>query len=257
MKKVFTVSILSLLLLSLCFGQEETVSEVDRIIEEFEKGSIETAEILALKALQREESFSRFERETIHLYLGYCYIAKGNRELAKRQFIKALELNPTLTLNPLFISPKISAVFDEARELFLKNKAERKSDLKNSSSMLRLSASWRSLVSPGWGHIYKGEKTKGYILIGANAAVLSTLAVLQWQCQESRQKYLDARIPSVIADKYDTYNMFYKARNITALLEAGLYIYCYLDCLYNESDLKSGNLTLIPSANGLTLLINF
>ena len=257
MKFVLSAFITLALLLGICYGQDELNPEVERLIEEFDRGNIESAEILALKALQKGDFFTLKELETIHLYLGYCYIATGERESARRQFYQALEINPNLKLDPLYISPKILAVFNEAREEFRNAVSTVQSHKDNNLAKLNISASWRSLILPGWGQIYKGERKKGYILIGIDFTLLSTLAVLQWKYQNSREKYLDAETSQDIADKYDTYNLYYKARNIAALVSIGLYTYSYLDCMYGKPSAQKASINIVPKYDGIALIYNF
>lgn len=58
----------------------------------------------------------------IYKYLAFCNSAYGKWDLVKKQFKRALEYNPKLELDPIFTSPKIMEVFQEAREEFGKER---------------------------------------------------------------------------------------------------------------------------------------
>ncbi len=50
-----------------------------------------------------------------HRFLAYTYVAKEDKEEAKKQFKKALEIDPKIELDPVYVSPKIIEVFKEAK----------------------------------------------------------------------------------------------------------------------------------------------
>jgi hypothetical protein len=56
------------------------------------------------------------ELSQAHLYLGIAQLALDRREVAKARFLDALEHDPQLTLSPSAFSPKVLALFEEARE---------------------------------------------------------------------------------------------------------------------------------------------
>ena len=47
-------------------------------------------------------------------FLAYAYIALDERESAKESFRHALRVDPTLELDPVYVSPKIIEIFREA-----------------------------------------------------------------------------------------------------------------------------------------------
>ncbi|GEM_PF-1710899 len=50
-----------------------------------------------------------------HRFLAYTYVAKEDKEEAKRHFKKALEIDPKMELDPIYVSPKIIEVFKEVK----------------------------------------------------------------------------------------------------------------------------------------------
>lgn len=50
-----------------------------------------------------------------HRFLAYTYVAKDEKDEAKREFKKALEIDPKMELDPVYVSPKIIEVFKEVK----------------------------------------------------------------------------------------------------------------------------------------------
>jgi len=62
------------------------------------------------RGLKREDDICKTYR-----FLAYCHIALGERNLGKRAFENALAIRPSLKLDPTYISPKITAIFEEVQ----------------------------------------------------------------------------------------------------------------------------------------------
>jgi hypothetical protein len=168
-----------------------------------------------------------------------------------------LEIDPSYKFNPQIISPKIIEIFDIALEQFkLRQKELLKANHKSMESQ-RISASLRSLMFPGLGQLYKGEKVKGYIIISAETVSLVGLGLMQWKYIEAHSDYLDASSPSAIADKYREYDTYYKLRNYLAITTVGIYFYSYIDCLYSPIPISQKSFSFSVSPSRLTLFIEF
>ena len=99
---------------------------------------------------------------------------------------------------------------------------------------LRAAAAMRSLALPGWGQLYKGENTKGWILLGVwgMAASGTVLAhIIRKQAEDDYLAATEALPEQEILDRFDRFNTWHKARNNLALATAGLWAYSYLDAL--------------------------
>lgn len=137
----------------------------------------------------------------IYKYLGFCYSAYDRRDLAKKQFKTALMYDPSLELDPVFTSPKIMQVFQEAKTEFERERPKIKRDQvpkgvqkkagepakgvaapSDRAAAPRVevrtvspgSAVFRSLLIPGWGQFYTRHPVKGGLFIGG---VVTTLAL--------------------------------------------------------------------------------
>lgn len=74
---------------------DETISEINMAVE---------------KGLPQKEDMLKAYR-----FLAYTYVAKDEKEEAKKAFTKALELDPKMELDPVYVSPKIIEVFKEVK----------------------------------------------------------------------------------------------------------------------------------------------
>ncbi len=72
----------------------------------------------AVDNLERAVELGLSQKDDIskaHRFLAYCYVALNEREKAKDSFHKALRVDPDLTLDPVYVSPKIIEVFEEVK----------------------------------------------------------------------------------------------------------------------------------------------
>jgi LysM repeat protein len=74
------------------------------------RGSVMDLQQAVLLGLENEEDLSKALR-----FLAYAYVALNERERAKDAFQRALEIDPALDLDPVYVSPKIMDVFREAK----------------------------------------------------------------------------------------------------------------------------------------------
>src|SRR5690606_33870504 len=92
------------------------VAEVEAAYERFD---YEAAEAPARQALANHEAFTPGQLVRLHTLLGLLLYARGEGLEAATQFRAALTLAPSLTLDPLLVSPATIAFFEETRGTFL------------------------------------------------------------------------------------------------------------------------------------------
>jgi len=165
----------------------------------------------------------------VHKYSAFCHAILGERDRAKEEFKKVLRLNPGLWLDEAEFPPKITAAFGRAKsELDIELRRERNEQLRRTT---RLEAGLRSAALPGWGQMYRGYTTKGYVLLGATIASAVGFGI-------TRSAYLDAQ---------DTYERAGKGADLDALFAdvdkradtvnrmayilGGIWAYTFLDAL--------------------------
>ncbi|HSD27536.1 MAG TPA: hypothetical protein VLL75_09535 [Vicinamibacteria bacterium] len=91
--------------------------EVEAGVRQVQEGDFETA-VTTLESASRRlvrDAGSPYLRVRATLHLGFAYVALDQRESAKARFKDALALDPGLRLTTERYSPKVVAVFEEAR----------------------------------------------------------------------------------------------------------------------------------------------
>jgi tetratricopeptide (TPR) repeat protein len=205
----------------------------------YDQGLFQEAELLALRTLQGADSLAPVDRSMLHRILGFTYVAMGENEKAKNQFMAWLDLDPLAELDSVYISPKIVTVFREAKA----EHQQRIRDLRKAETLptdLRREATARSLIFPGLGQIHAGYKTKGYSLVASEALLLGTIVYCQLQYDVKRDDYLSEHDPDRMQDLYDDANSFYRARNASIGLAAGVYLFSLYDALHLPPQKRGG-----------------
>ena len=111
-----------------------------------------------------------------------------------------------------------------------------------------LGAGWRSALLPGWGQLYAGHKTEGYISMGAVAVSGGMLAFSWMDYNKKLKEYEDLEEgldKEEYKKKYDAANDAYKFRNTMIAVLATAYGFNILDALldgvfYNSEEGASG-----------------
>jgi tetratricopeptide (TPR) repeat protein len=191
---------------------------------------------LCLRALAADPPPTLQDQVELYTHLAFASIALGKPEEAKVAFRSALDIDPDLILDPIYVSPKIIAIFDE-----IKTEKEREpgdlgiqpQELQLLSAIEKLEmcqgGAWRSLILPGWGQLYKGQKTKAIVHFTVQTLNVGTLLYAHFQMKQAHEDYLQAREPATIESKYDRYNSFYKLRNYCILSTAVVWLYSHID----------------------------
>jgi tetratricopeptide (TPR) repeat protein len=114
-----------------------------------------------------------------YIGLGVCRLETGDSTGAKREFEKALELDPSHQLDPLIITNKQAIeLFDDTkadirtrkeREAAKKREAEEKERIRKlRASLIGVQNNTRALtIVPGFGQFQNGQGTKGIFFLGA------------------------------------------------------------------------------------------
>jgi hypothetical protein len=99
---------------------------------------------------------------------------------------------------------------------------------------VRMAASWRSLVLPGWGQRYKNEPVKGAAFTAAQILSLAALIYMQSEASRRHDDYLAIKNfgSPLLDDRYQEYRRAYQTRNVVGYITLGIYALNYLDALY-------------------------
>ena len=212
-------------------AQETETELVDRAIVLFSSSNFDEAELVALRALVNQDRLAPVDKERLHRILGFIYVVQEKNQKAIQQFINWLELDPLVELDPVYISPKIIAVFEDAKRQYeLQQKL--KTPVDYTSLNQQVNAFKRSLFFPGIGQLYQGKQVKGYSLFAAEILLLGTFAYCQVNYIRTRDDYLAETDVTHMQSLYDEYNLFYRGRYASLFLAAGVYVYSLFDVLY-------------------------
>ncbi|WP_457652692.1 DUF5683 domain-containing protein [Rhodocaloribacter sp.] len=215
-------------------GQRTRAAVVEEIRQAYERLDYAEAEAKAHEALAANTDFTVDQLVEIHTLLALIAFSDNREAEARAQFMSALTLNPDLELDPLLVSPKILTFFDE-----IKRSRQRATSEQEPGAAIRYvrvedpraAAAMRSLLLPGWGQQYKGEKTKGWILTGLWGLAAAGTVAAHLRRKQTRDAYLAESNPDLVPARYDTFNTWHKARNNLALATALLWAYSYFDAL--------------------------
>ncbi len=223
---------------------------LEAIWEAYQALDYDRAQQLAQAALDAYEAPE--ELAQVHVVLGLIAFSQNDQGVATRQFTDALVLDPSVELDPLLASPKTLDFFEEIRTSLAR--AGRDEALESEAAPRyvlvrdrRAEAALRSMVVPGWGQLYKGQRTKGRVLVGLWVGAVAGTATTHILRQQSRDTYLDATDPDEVLDRYDTFNQWHKTRNALVLGTAAVWVYSYVDALIGGQAPERRNLLITPT----------
>lgn len=261
--------LLALLLCAPCtlpaWGQQPTAPPVEAMWQAYQRLDYEAAADSARKALQQIDRYGPDALAEIHTILGLIHYSRNQPAEARRQFASALSLDAALELDPLLVSPKILAFFEEVRA-----EAGPASPTPGTAAApvryvvvqdRRAEAVLRSMVLPGWGQLYKGERTKGAALLGAWGVAAAGAGVTYLRRRQTLRDYEEAGTVEEALARYGPYNRWYRAHRAVLLGAAGLWLYSYVDALIAQgTPPASARLQVIPlstSAASVRLQVRF
>jgi len=241
------------------FSQPINIDSTFHAIESmFESGAYMNVEVEARRCAE-QPMISDSIRCLAEKWIAFSLVAQGNPAMALDHFNVILTLNPQFELDPVLTSPKILAVFDEARSRMNEHK-KLSSDTAVVLHPNRVpEVSFRTIVFPGWEQIYENRTTPGYLLLGGGIVTLGGGIACEIFRSSARSEYLSATTLSAIQSKYSTYNNYYKAGQYAFGAFALIYIASEIDVLTGT---HSTSLSLVPkssfnSSTNLALNISF
>lgn len=175
---------------------------------------------------------------SIHKYLAFNYVAMGRQDLARREFQTALRVDPKLTLGEdAVIAPKLRRLFVAIRREAITR--SRESTLRNTIL--------RSLLVPGWGQVYQGQRIKGYGFIIAQTGLVAGMvfairsfntardAYVRFNSDEALALYNRRRsledVNEALRVRYDRYASSARRANVLIGLSAGVWGLNLIDAL--------------------------
>jgi hypothetical protein len=222
------------LLIPVCFtlasaqGNAQVDSTLKAIQAMYEQGFYLSAELEARRLLEHRAITDR-QRLLAEQYIAFALVAQNKNASAAEHFLAALAIDSTFSLDPILTSPKILAVFEEAKRKFKPRRNIPSQLLTRFSDPPQRSVSFRTLLFPGWEQLYQGRQTKGYVLLTAGSLSLLSTLYLDVKRRHARDEYLAAATPIEAAERYDRYNAYYKAEYYAGATFLLVFLYSQFD----------------------------
>lgn len=238
-------------------AQSAETPAVEEIREAYRRLEYGSAESMARSAMQNYPQYTLSELTDIHTFLALIAYNRGERLEARRQFLSALQLSPEMELDPVLVPPKIQTYFEEL-------KAEREPAEAGEAPVRyvllrdpRPDAALRSMVVPGWGQLYKGQRTKGIVFSGLFAAAAGGALVAHVRMRDAFSAYDGARTPSEAEELYEPYNRWYRVRNGFVQGGALIWLASYVDALLTRGPPATRELSLRAQPGRVSLRLHF
>lgn len=98
----------------------------------------------------------------------------------------------------------------------------------------KFSPIWRSALVPGWGQFYKGQKTKGWLIISSEAVLIPSGFIFQNLMLTAHNDAQNARTQA-LRDYYNDQASLYQNISLGVLIAAGaIYVFNVIDALTSE-----------------------
>ncbi len=226
-------------------GATNRVAEIKRALQQAE---FQIAAGLADSAIAHFREYPPAQLADIHALRALVFFEQGNAGRGEEHLALALQLDGNLQLDPIFFSPQIQQRLEELRPKIV--------TLNSTSAPAvryivvpdpRLEAAWRSLLLPGWGQRYKGQKTKGRLFSIAAATLAGATLTSHILRENAEKKYLEAVEESDLKSRYDTFNRYHLLRNNLALALGVVWGAAALDALIVRIEPKATRIGIIPS----------
>jgi hypothetical protein len=244
-KKIFFISVILLLLAANGFPQEKAtfLDSLRQKLENFDyAGTINLADSL-LRFINNPSPSQLIE---IYRVKGISEFSLQEDQAAKKSFLSILGIDKNYELDSTKTSPKIISFFDGIKKDFIVDyNKQRKYNFEIDSlysAQIRMRSEvsinnfkksmYRSLILPGWGHIYLGETAKGIILTTLSSVSLVSAIYFIIDSNNKFNDYLGASDPLTIAHNWDLYNQSNKWKNISLVSFAVLWLYSQIDLLF-------------------------
>ena len=225
------------------------------------------AETRINEALRDYERFLPQELSEIHVLYALVLFAQSKQPEAEAQLELAVQLNPSLELDPLDTPPRLYEAFEEIKKGYADNAAEINSPQDVRYLLVydpRANAALRSMVVPGWGQLYKGEKRKGIMLASLWGITASGSIVAHISRNQAQDHYRASETQAQTQSRFRAFSTWHKVRNNLMLAAAGIWVYSYIDAIVVGGPIEPGQqrdsdfgVSLIPVNGGTHLSVRW
>lgn len=235
MKPLF-IAVVLISIISYLSAQQDYTAQVESL---YNQGQYQKVLDNIENIFRTEKNLSVTTLVQLYTYQAFSYVALDKKESAINAFRYLLIINPDITLDPRFVSPKIIELFEESKRLVgdtlqLKPSIFISTEKTGSSGKLLRNQAIKSLLYPGLGQLSQNKKTKGYSFLGGETISLIGLITSHFLTNSAHQKYLDNRDISKMDELYNNYASLYSARTGFIISSVGIWILSYIDAtLFN------------------------
>lgn len=222
-------------------------------------GQYLSAELDARRMLEVPE-LSDSVKVQLEKWIAFSLIAQGKSTAAKERFVALLQIDDTFELDPVFTSPKILSVFNDARTKFITWRKAAAAETLRSATLKQehddRTITYRTIVFPGWEQIHHDRSQTGYVLMGAGVISLSSGILFEVLRSDARNDYLKATTLSEISTTYDSYNTYRKAEIYSFSLFALIYVISEID-VFTHADISVSSVSGHIGNQSLMVKISF
>ncbi|MBL0060710.1 MAG: hypothetical protein IPP40_04280 [bacterium] len=224
----------------------------------FYTGDYERVELLVLRA-SRNAEIPDSQRVALELLGGYSLIMLQREAEARSHFQRALELDSTLVLDPVQVSPKFRIVFDDVKSEWQASRIQSIPTARVKEVTVWKGASIGShllnFAVPGTGFLNEKKYARGIIHFAAQAALTVLWLDEVSQNNSARKDYLAADSSSQAETLYNTYDDHHRRMWTFGLAAAGIYLASQVDLTLFRTPKTS--FEVLPAESALRLKVNF
>ena len=257
-----TKSIGIILFLLACFessGYTQNIKkEIQSLEEDYRKFNFQRV-IDKGKFLLKDPFLTKGDSLKVYQFMLNASYTLNDTVQARKLINEILNCSSDFVPDPKITSPKIVEFFNliKKQKITLPNSAGKLK--KNQSESLTSIPSppvkylFSTLFLPGSGHLWQGEKKRGYLFSTISAVFWGGIYYYSHKTSENRKKYMQAAGNDDYDDLYDRYNSSYKIRNT---LIAGYVLYnCYVlyDFYTSRNHEQKLSLQYSPQNDGIRL----
>lgn len=180
-------------------------------------------------------------------YQSYTLFNLGLVDSARAVFNTLLAIDPDYQLDTHVASPKICRIFEEIRSNIQLKSAQQNVLAQYPESNLQ-PAYLRTLVLPGWGHLYRGQKLKGQVILSGYLLSLGASIYFCVRTNSTRDDYMADHNPGTVLEKYDVYNKYYRARTAALVSTGTIWLLSQFDLvLWPPAATEKSSVRVVPS----------
>jgi len=215
----------------------------------FAHGQYEHVELLALRESAQLDSLPEDDQVAVRLTVGYALIMLDREHDAREWFRRALDVKPALRLDPIQVSPRFRAVFDELQATYVPRQDHARADSVMATSAPRRSSVLLNLAVPGFGQWREAHRTRGVVLAAVQAAAAGICVWRLSELRDSRDAYLAQTDRTRVRRDYAVYRTDYRAAWISGLAAGVVYIGIQTDLALSRREHPGRGLSLAPMVN--------